>query len=57
MRAIGMLMTNLIGMAYVQTYNIVVVKSYHYGLVLSIMLVNSLIGTAFLQIYYRVFFF
>jgi hypothetical protein len=39
-----------------QRYNAVVVKSYHYGLVLGIMLVNSLVGTSFLQIYYRVYF-
>ena len=39
-----------------ERYNVVVVKSYHYGLVLSIMLMNSLIGTSFLQIYYRIYF-
>lgn len=37
-------------------YNMVVVESYHYGLVLSIMLMNSLIGTSFVQTYYRVYF-
>ena len=39
-----------------ERYNAVVVQSYHYGLVLSIMLMNSLIGTSFLCIYYRVYF-
>jgi hypothetical protein len=39
-----------------QRYNVVVVQYAHYGLVLSIMLVNSLIATSYVQIYYRVYF-
>lgn len=34
----------------------VVVNTAHYGLVLNILLVNCLIGTSFVQIYYRVYF-
>jgi hypothetical protein len=37
-------------------YNVVVVQYAHYGLVLSIMLVNSLIATSYVQVYYRVYF-
>ena len=36
-------------------YNAVVVNLTHYGLVLSILLANALIGTSFVQIYYRVY--
>lgn len=34
-------------------YNVVVVQTAHYGLILSIMLVNALIATSYVQIYYR----
>lgn len=37
-------------------YNAVVVQSHHYALILTIMLVNSLIGISFLSVYYRVYF-
>lgn len=36
-------------------YNAVVVDLTHYGLVLSILLANGLVGTSFVQIYYRVY--
>jgi hypothetical protein len=39
-----------------RTYNVVVVNKAHYWLVLTILLVNALIGTSFVQIYYRVYF-
>jgi hypothetical protein len=37
-------------------YNVLVVQSHHYALILTIMLVNSLIGISFLSVYYRVYF-
>jgi hypothetical protein len=39
-----------------RTYNVVVVNKAHYWLVLTILLVNALIGTSFVQVYYRVYF-
>jgi hypothetical protein len=40
-----------------ERYNMVVVRAAHYGLVLCIMIVNALIATSFVQIYYRIYFF
>jgi hypothetical protein len=39
-----------------RTYNAVVVMRAHYWNVLTILLTNALIGTAFVQIYYRIYF-
>lgn len=39
-----------------ERYNVMVVEVYHYGFILSIMLVNMLVGVSFLNVYYRVYF-